>query len=106
MVVVVVVLVFVVVVLAQPVAVHASQQLRKFPLHARPPLGLLHALALAFTAHFVLPLAVVMQQVTLPGLAQVDFAAHLAIGAAHAAGRLRFLTAAWAWCETHLTYCP
>ena len=99
------VLVFVVVVLAQPVAVHASQQLRKVPKHARPPLGALHLLALDFTVHFVVPFALVAQHVTLPGFPQVDLAAQRTTARLHAAGNVPSWTAIRAWCETHWTYC-
>jgi hypothetical protein len=84
MVVVVEVLAVVVVVLAQPVVVHASQQLRRPPTHARPPFGALHALALVFTEHLVVPFALVLQHVTLLGLPQVDLAAHLTTAPLHA----------------------
>jgi hypothetical protein len=89
--------VVVVVVLAQPLVVHASQQLETTPAHACPPLGGLHALALGFTVHRVLPFAFVMQHVTLPGFfPQVDLVAHFTIGALQAAGRVPLLTAALA----------
>jgi hypothetical protein len=38
---------------AQPVLVHASQQLGCRPTQAVPPLGALHAVALFFVEHFV-----------------------------------------------------
>jgi len=93
------------VVLAQPLGVQASQQLGTFPMHACPPFGALHRVALDFTAHLVTPFPFVMQQVTAPGfLAQVEFAAQWTRGALHASARVPFLTAAFAWPETHWTY--
>jgi hypothetical protein len=55
--------------------VQASQQLAKLPTHAEPPFGALQLAALDFVEHFVTPL-LVRQQVTNPGLPQVDRAAH------------------------------
>src|SRR4029434_8080225 len=60
-----------------PVGVHASQQLDCPLTQAVPPLGGVHFEALGFVEHFTLPVALVLQQVTKPGLPQVDFAAHL-----------------------------
>jgi len=68
--------VVVVVVVAQPPAVHASQQLATWPTHAEPPLGAAHFAELLLIEHFVVPLAVVRQQVTAPGLPHVEWAAH------------------------------
>ena len=80
---------------AQPVVVHASQQLAKLPTHACPPLGGSHAAALDFTVHFVLPFAFVLQHVTLPGgFAQVERAAHF-VTALHAGGRVPLLISAF-----------
>src|SRR5262245_56239194 len=62
---------------AQPLEVHASQQLAKVPTHEVPFFGGLHRSALDFVEHFVVPLAAVLQQVTNPGLPHVDLAAHL-----------------------------
>jgi hypothetical protein len=73
---------------AQLPAAQLSQQLGMVPTHAEPPFGALHLAALGFTAHFVLPLAVVRQQVTNPALPQVDFLAHPSTSARHAFGRL------------------
>jgi hypothetical protein len=75
--VVVVVLVVLVVVVAdaQPVSVHASQQLGTLPTQAVPPGGGWHAEARGFVRHFVAPSALVRQQVTKPGLPQVERAA-------------------------------
>jgi len=70
------VVVVVVVVVAQPPAVHASQQLATWPTHAEPPLGAAHFAELLLIEHFVVPLPVVRQQVTAPGLPHVERAAH------------------------------
>jgi hypothetical protein len=78
---------------AQPPVVHASQQLAKFPTHADPRFGALHCLASDLIEHFALPLAIVRQQVTSPGLPQVEFAAHLTT----APWQLRLLSVAFAW---------
>ena len=59
-----VVLVDVVEVVAQPPSTHASQQLGKFPTHALPPFGAIHAVALLLMEQDVLPLLVVRQHVT------------------------------------------
>jgi hypothetical protein len=48
----------------QPLEVQASQQLVKAVVQLCPPLGARHFDASFFTRHFVLPLAVVRQQVT------------------------------------------
>jgi hypothetical protein len=75
---VVVVLVVVVVVLpTQPVALHASQQLVAVPTHAWPPLGAMHDVARRLTLHLAGLPDFVRQQVTAPGLPQVERAAHL-----------------------------
>jgi hypothetical protein len=60
---------------AQPPLMHASQQLGRCPIHACPRFGGLHAAALPLMLHLVAPLASVRQQVTNPGLPQVDRAA-------------------------------
>ena len=88
---------------AQPVVVHASQQLGKLPTHACPPLGGSHAVALDLTAHFVLPFAFVRQQVTLPaGFPQVERAAHR-VSALHAGGSVPLAISAFTCVEMHLT---
>jgi len=88
---------------AQPVVVHASQQLGKLPTHACPPLGGSHALALDFTVHFVLPFAFVMQHVTLPAFfPQVERAAHR-VSALHDAGRVPLLISDLIRLEMHWT---
>jgi hypothetical protein len=65
----------VVVVVAQPPCVQASQQLAKLPVHARPPFGAVHFVALLLIVHDVRPWALVRQQVTDPGLPQIDLVA-------------------------------
>jgi hypothetical protein len=87
---------------AQPLAVQASQQLGTVPTQAPPCFGLVHRAALDLIAHDVLPLLVVRQQVTKPGLPQVDLAAHFATARA----QLRFVTAVFASRATHFTYSP
>src|SRR5262249_24920356 len=77
-----------------------SQQLGIVPTHAEPPLGAVHLAALGFTTHFVLPLAVVRQQVTNPALPQVDFLAHPRTEARQASRRLPFCTAVLATLAT------
>jgi hypothetical protein len=56
--------------------VQASQQLGKLPVHAVPPFCGVHLSPLDFVEHFVTPFGLVRQQVTKPGLPQVDLAAH------------------------------
>jgi hypothetical protein len=85
--------VVVVVASAQLPAAQLSQQLGMVPTHAEPPFGAVHLAALGFTTHFVLPLAVVRQQVTNPALPQVDFLAHPSTAARHAFGKLPFCAA-------------
>jgi hypothetical protein len=60
--------------LAQPVAVHASQQLVNAlsPTHEVPPPGSVQCSSSRLVLHFVLPEALVRQQVTNPGLPQVE----------------------------------
>jgi hypothetical protein len=90
---------------AQPVAVHASQQLGCTPTHAVPPLGALHAAALLFVEHFV-TVPFVRQQVTKPALPHVERAAHLTTAPLQFAGSVWAATAALATPATHFTYCP
>jgi hypothetical protein len=88
--------VVVVVAAAQLPAAQVSQQLGTVLTQAEPPLGAVHLAALGFTTHFVLPLAVVRQQVTNPALPQVDFLAHPNTAARHAFGRSPLSAAALA----------
>ena len=57
---------------AQPLGPHASQQLGTDPTHADPPRGGLQADALLLIEQLVSPSLSVRQQVTKPGLPQVD----------------------------------
>ena len=91
--------VVVVTVLAQPLAAQASQQLTCSPTHREPPLGATHALALLLIAHLVTPLLFVRQQVTKPGLPQVEREAHLLTNLAQPL----FVRAASACCTAQLT---
>jgi hypothetical protein len=88
--------VVVVVTAAQLPAAQVSQQLGTVLTQTEPPLGAVHLAALGFTTHFVLPLAVVRQQVTNPALPQVDFLAHPNTAARHVFGRLPLSAAALA----------
>jgi len=97
-----VVVVVVVTALAQPLAAQASQQLSRSPTHREPPLGATHALALLLIEHLVTPLLFVRQQVTKPGLPQVEREAHLLTNLA----QLLFVRAASACCTAQLTYVP
>ena len=80
-----------------------SQQLGTSPTHIEPPFGGMHAVAFDFTAHVLLPLAVVRQQVTKPGRPHVDCFAHFATSARHDFGRLPRFAAAFAARATHCT---
>ena len=81
---------------AQPLAVHASQQLEWTPTHADPSFGALQWSALDFVEHFVVPFDVVRQQVTNPGLPQVDRAAHLVMVPL----QLLFTSVVFTWSDT------
>jgi hypothetical protein len=91
--------VVVVVVVAQPPAVHASQQVVSWPTHAEPPLGATHFAELVLIEHFVVPLLVVRQQVTKPGLPHVERAAHRLTKRA----QLSLVRTAFACCAAQLT---
>jgi hypothetical protein len=96
-----------VVVVAAPEQVPApqlSQQLATVPTHAVPPLGATHFDALGATEHLVWPVEFVRQQVTKPGLPQVDLRAQLTTLALHCFGRLPPRAAVFAAWATHLTY--
>jgi hypothetical protein len=82
--------------------VQASQQLANVPTHAVPPFGALHLSMPDLVEHFVWPLALVRQQVTNPGLPQVERAAHFTT----APLQLWFASVAFACCVAHLTYWP
>jgi hypothetical protein len=65
----------------------ASQQLESVPMQALPPRGGMHDAALDLTRHFLRPLAVTRQHVTVPGRPQVDFAAQRETAERHAGER-------------------
>jgi hypothetical protein len=67
----------------QPDCPQASQQLAKLPTQAWPPLGAAHRAVVLLSEHEVLPLALVRQQVLVPGLPQVDLDAHLLTDPVH-----------------------
>src|SRR5258708_3212738 len=94
--------VLVVVAPAHPVLVHASQHLENDPTQAVPPPGGVQLDADFLSEHFVLPF-LVRQQVTNPGLPQVDLAAHFLTAPRQFFGRLTLLFAESA---TQLTYAP
>ena len=72
---------------AQPLAVHASQQLGNPVVQVAPPLGARHFAGLDLTEHLVRPLAVVRQQVTQPaGRPHVDRVTHFVTSPLHELG--------------------
>jgi hypothetical protein len=85
---------------------HASQQLDVCPTVADPPCGAVQAAAFRLMLQRDLPCAFVRQQVTNPGLPQVDRAAHVVISERHWGRRFPPWTAAFATCATQLTYPP
>jgi len=87
-----------VVVVAQPVAVQASQQLARTPMHRAPPLGAVHRAVARLIAHLVTPLLFVRQQVTKPGRPQVEWDAHRLTDRTQSA----FARTAFACCAAHL----
>ena len=99
---VVVVVVFVV----HPPAPHAAQQLETVPAQAPPCLGARQRAALDLIVHRVLPCLFVRQQVTKPGLPQVDMAAHFTTAPVHCFGSVPVFTAPFVWWATHETYAP
>lgn len=103
------VVVVVVVPPAQPVSVQASQQLESDPTQAEPFFGALHFVASLFVLHFVLGtpfLIFVTQQVTNPGLPQVDCAAHFVTSPLHCFGRVPAPARSFATPAAHFTYAP
>jgi hypothetical protein len=56
-----------------PLDAQASQQLGTLPTQAEPPAGAVHRDGSRRVVHRCAPLAFVLQQVTYPGLPQVDF---------------------------------
>jgi hypothetical protein len=87
---------------AHPEAVQASQQLANCPTQAVPPGGAMHFATLLFVLHFVLPVLVVRQQVTKPGLPQIERAAHFFTKRAQDG----FASVKSACCAAQLTYAP
>ena len=85
-----------------PVAPQASQQLGKLPTHDEPFFGAVQWLVPDFVEHFVLPAAVVRQQVTNPGFPQVEWAAQLTTNPM----QLRFVRVAFAFPAAQLTNSP
>jgi hypothetical protein len=65
------------IVVAQPVAVQASQQLANRPTQAEPPLDVAHLAGSLLMEHRVVPRLFVRQQVTKPTRPQIDRDAHL-----------------------------
>ena len=91
---------------AQPLVVHASQQLEKIPTHALPPAGGVHLAAPGLVLHLVTPLALVRQQVTKPAFPHVDLAAHFFTAPLQLFGSDPASARAFATWPTHFTYWP
>jgi hypothetical protein len=87
----------------EPSAPHASQQLGTDPTHAVPPRGALQSLPRCLIEQLVLPLASVWQQVTKPGMPQVDCSAHCTTTPPHWGRSDPPSTAASATCSTQFT---
>jgi hypothetical protein len=87
---------------AQPLVVHASQQLGFVPTHAVPPLGAVHELAVLLVLQLVLPFVLVRQHVTKSGLPHVERDAHLTT----APLQLLLSSTVFAVCAAHETYVP
>jgi hypothetical protein len=90
----------------QPPAPHASQQLDCDPTHAVPPGGAVQLCPSCSIEQVVLPLESVWQQVTKPGLPQVDAAAQFTTASLHAARSSPPSMALFTTCATQLTYLP
>src|SRR5438094_5161289 len=103
-VVVVVVAMGVVVVVLLVGAPQASQQLGADPTDAVPPVGALQSAAVLVIEHVVCPLLSVVQQVTKPGLPQVECAAQEITVSSHSGRSDPSATAAAATASTQLTY--
>jgi hypothetical protein len=88
------------------VSVHASQQLEKLLTQADPFLGGLHRLASLFVEHFVRPRESVEQQVTNPGLPQVERAAQRWRTPRQLRGSVPALTRSLSTPAEQLTYAP
>src|SRR5579862_8988898 len=76
---------------------HASQQLSRTLTHALPPFGATHLAAVRLIAHERFPWRSVRQQVTKPGLRQVDRAAHRTTVPLQSFGSVPAFTAAFTW---------
>jgi len=87
---------------AQPLAVHASQQLANCPTHREPPLGATHLAGPLLIEHLVTPLLFVRQHVTKPGLPQVERDAHFLTNPA----QLLLARTEFACSAAQLTYAP
>jgi hypothetical protein len=85
-------------------APHASQQLGTDPTNAVPPLGGLQAPALRLIEQVVLPMASVRQQVTAPGMPQVDFDAQDTTASSHSSRSSPSATASFATLATQCRY--
>src|SRR5438552_1181773 len=88
---------------AQPLGPHASQQLGTDPTHADPPRGGLQADALLLIEQLVSPSLSVRQQVTKPGLPQVDCDSQLITAPEHWGRSDPFSTAASVTISPHST---
>ena len=86
-----------------PPGPHASQQLGTDPTHAVPPRGGLQADSLLLIEQLVLPLLSVRQQVTKPGLPQVDCASQLITAPEHGGRSDPFSTASSVTISTQFT---
>jgi len=86
-----------------PPGPHASQQLGTDPTHAVPPRGGLQADSLLLIEQLVLPLLSVRQQVTKPGLPQVDCASQLITAPEHGGRSDPFSTASSVTISTQST---
>ena len=106
MVAVVLVTVRTVVVVVRAGAPHASQQLGADPMNAVPPLGGLQAPALRLIVQVVLPATSVRQQVTAPGMPQVDCDAQDTTVSSHSSRSSPSATASRATLATQCRYLP
>src|SRR5438876_912279 len=86
-----------------PPGPHASQQLGTDPTHAVPPRGGLQADSLLLIEQLVLPSLSVRQQVTKPGLPQVDCASQLITAPEHGGRSDPFSTASSVTISTQST---
>jgi len=84
-------------------APQASQQLGADPTDAVPPVGALQSAAVLLIEHVVWPVLSVVQQVTKPGLPQVECAAQEITVSSHSGRSDPSATAAAATASTQLT---